>query len=490
MINFNKFLSVSKTGAKKIGSFAKKNLLGILIGGVIVGGISIVAADYSFYSSSVYYDNRSSASSSSNVSGALNDLYSKISYGNASGSQILSGYSALVNGTKVSGSMTNNGTYTATVAAGKRIYIPEGYHNGYGYIEGKAGSGTKEITSNGTYNVVNDLGNPETIKVDVPVEIIKPKDLNYKSFESGVIAPYNTYYVKVTSPINYETDDTIVNNTWTGGATYNVTGSKKSFNWGGIYDPYEKDWIDNDNKDGYGTKPSGSVTENYLKLEFSSLSSGSNPRYYDSSTTRAWDKLDYDAFYKAKAITMYLHCYKDATTYLNTEMGQEYFYPRALGSTEVEDIELTILKKANSLETKSISSNYDSSYQSNKYTYGSGHLTYTTINHDSYWTIKAEKKTHSTKGDYLYLTITYFGGRSQTSSYQSYGLRYKIPYEKDVPDNYSYGSTSDGVYDYFQTEAESEKGESIYSHSWQVYKNIPMAPAGYKYIYADIRYKE
>ena len=53
---------------------------------------------------------------------------------NATASQILSGYSAYVNGSKVTGSMTNRGAVTSSLNCGNSYTIPEGYHNGTGKV--------------------------------------------------------------------------------------------------------------------------------------------------------------------------------------------------------------------------------------------------------------------------------------------------------------------------------------------------------------------
>ena len=102
------------------------------------------------------------------VEGALNDLYTKANYGNATASQILKGKTALVggkqvigtyeaptlasqtkdataaagdilsgktayvNGSKITGSMVNKGAVSETVAPGGTYTIPAGYHNGSG----------------------------------------------------------------------------------------------------------------------------------------------------------------------------------------------------------------------------------------------------------------------------------------------------------------------------------------------------------------------
>ena len=61
--------------------FIIKNLLGMIIGGLIVGSISIATANYAFEGSNVYYDKSSSGGSYSNVQGALNELYGKVASG-------------------------------------------------------------------------------------------------------------------------------------------------------------------------------------------------------------------------------------------------------------------------------------------------------------------------------------------------------------------------------------------------------------------------
>ncbi len=121
--------------------------------------------------------------SQTTVEGALNDLYNKANYGNASASQILKGKTALVggkkvtgtyeaptlasqtkdatasagdilsgktayvNGSKITGSMANKGAVSGTVAPGGIYTIPAGYHNG----SGKATCSTCE--SNGYYKI-------------------------------------------------------------------------------------------------------------------------------------------------------------------------------------------------------------------------------------------------------------------------------------------------------------------------------------------------
>ena len=53
---------------------------------------------------------------------------------NATASQILSGYTAYVKGSKVAGSMVNRGAVTSSLNCGNSYTIPEGYHNGSGKV--------------------------------------------------------------------------------------------------------------------------------------------------------------------------------------------------------------------------------------------------------------------------------------------------------------------------------------------------------------------
>ena len=53
---------------------------------------------------------------------------------NATAAQILSGYTAYVKGSKVSGSMTNRGAVTSSLNCGASYTIPAGYHNGSGKV--------------------------------------------------------------------------------------------------------------------------------------------------------------------------------------------------------------------------------------------------------------------------------------------------------------------------------------------------------------------
>ena len=111
---------------KKVKQIIKNNILGFILGAVIFGGVGVYAAT-TISSSSVTYGNTT-------VSATLDDLISKTKVGTATAAQILSGKTALVQGSTVTGTMTNRGAVTSSLNAGGSYTIPAGYHNGSGKV--------------------------------------------------------------------------------------------------------------------------------------------------------------------------------------------------------------------------------------------------------------------------------------------------------------------------------------------------------------------
>ena len=66
---------------------------------------------------------------------------------NATSDTILTGYSAWVNGSLVSGTMKNNGAITKTLSAGESYTIPKGFHNGSGKVTATALSNQTSATA-------------------------------------------------------------------------------------------------------------------------------------------------------------------------------------------------------------------------------------------------------------------------------------------------------------------------------------------------------
>ena len=80
----------------------------------------------------------------------------KLATGNATTSQVLSGYTfSNASGNGLTGAMTNRGTWTSTISPGGSVTIPAGYHNGSGKVSATGGtvfSEDKSATSTSHYS--------------------------------------------------------------------------------------------------------------------------------------------------------------------------------------------------------------------------------------------------------------------------------------------------------------------------------------------------
>ncbi len=79
----------------------------------------------------------------------------------AGAGQILSGYTAWVNGSKITGTMTNRGAWSSTPTGSGSVTIPAGYHNGSGKVN------TSTVYNNG-YNAGKTSGKQPVIKTYTP----------------------------------------------------------------------------------------------------------------------------------------------------------------------------------------------------------------------------------------------------------------------------------------------------------------------------------
>ena len=88
-----------------------------------------------------YYEEGANVISASALSGAT--------AGTAAASHILSGYTAWVNGSKLTGTMTNRGAISHSLAANGSYTVPAGWHNGSGKVtQSLATQGAKTVTPN------------------------------------------------------------------------------------------------------------------------------------------------------------------------------------------------------------------------------------------------------------------------------------------------------------------------------------------------------
>ncbi len=113
----------------------KKIVLAVMFASLIAVVSFNVGAASTIPASGVTYTN---GSTSTTVKDSLDDLISKAKVGTASASQILSGKTALVQGSTVTGTMTDRGAVNQTLSAGGSYTIPAGYHNGSGKVTAKS----------------------------------------------------------------------------------------------------------------------------------------------------------------------------------------------------------------------------------------------------------------------------------------------------------------------------------------------------------------
>jgi len=121
-------------------NFIKSNVFGFMLGVILCGGI--VYGVNTYQSNSIEYSPTDSSWNVNNVNEAINSLYNNVtelenikSIGTATSAQIISGRTALVQGSLVTGTMINRGAWTNTPTSSGKVTIPAGYHNGSGYVD-------------------------------------------------------------------------------------------------------------------------------------------------------------------------------------------------------------------------------------------------------------------------------------------------------------------------------------------------------------------
>ena len=119
----------------------------------------------------------------------------------ASSSEILSSKTAYVNGSKVTGSMTNNGAVTLTIDdKDDEITIPSGYHDGSGkakldatekskFVSGNIKAGVTLLGVLGDYTGASINPQSKTVTPDATGFTVQP-DVGYDYLSSVVINPF------------------------------------------------------------------------------------------------------------------------------------------------------------------------------------------------------------------------------------------------------------------------------------------------------------
>lgn len=108
----------------------------------------------------------------------------------ASAADILTGSTAYVNGTKISGSMTNNGSVTGTITTKSQQYtVPTGYHDGGGKVSISATEQAKIIAGNikSGVTILGELGTYTGEAITAQSKVATP------SFSQQTILPDQDY---------------------------------------------------------------------------------------------------------------------------------------------------------------------------------------------------------------------------------------------------------------------------------------------------------
>lgn len=124
----------------------KKYIIGVITGFILGIGFSVFAGTL-LTASDVSYT--SEGTEIKTAKDALDELFSKIKSGNATSTQILNGKTAITNIGKITGTMPNQGSWINVPTEKGKIMIPEGYHDGTGYVDLNNISSKSNYTGNG-----------------------------------------------------------------------------------------------------------------------------------------------------------------------------------------------------------------------------------------------------------------------------------------------------------------------------------------------------
>ena len=139
---------------------------------------------------------------------------------NATASQILNGATAYVNGSKVTGTMTNNGAVSGTISTKAGVYtVPVGYHDGSGTVQ-IATSEQNKLTSGNIKSGVTILGVQGSYSGEAAVLQSKTVTASFTAQTVTADTGYDALsQVTVNAMPVSETDNSAGGKTWTVGAS-------------------------------------------------------------------------------------------------------------------------------------------------------------------------------------------------------------------------------------------------------------------------------
>ncbi len=131
---------------EKIKKFSRQYLIGFVIGIVVCGGVSVIAATY-FPSNQVTYENTASGMKASDVQGAIDELYNVCFPPTPAGDQILDNVDIVSSG---------DGLYADEYEDGKYTYKGKNPNNYVTFNNEEAGWRIISINSDGTIKIMRD----------------------------------------------------------------------------------------------------------------------------------------------------------------------------------------------------------------------------------------------------------------------------------------------------------------------------------------------
>lgn len=190
-----------------------------VVSGIIFSTLGVYAGII-INSNTVSYNNATGLDST-NVQDAIDELYSKTTIGDALSRDILSSKSAMSKGREVLGTMPNNEAWSYTPEDIEKVFIPEGYHNGEGYID-----------TQGLY---------DKLYVEVPLQIMakEPDKVDRKTVKAGKSVSIDCGFKTSHMTIAYRNDNTSVDRIGLG--FFDFVNEKRYLYWAANPSEYQDD---------------------------------------------------------------------------------------------------------------------------------------------------------------------------------------------------------------------------------------------------------